>query len=164
MKFLIRDRVFGIGEDFWVEDENGRKVFLVDGKALRIRQTFELKTREGEVVAVIRKKLMSVHDAMVIERGGDKIATVHKKHFTLLRDHLKVDHEGGGEWTVRGDLLDKEYGIEGDEGQGPVALISRKWFRVRDTYAVDIVDGYDVPLVLAVAVCVDALTEDKHDD
>ncbi|MFC5181275.1 LURP-one-related/scramblase family protein [Actinomadura harenae] len=162
MKFLIRDRVFGIGEDFWVEDENGQKVFLVDGKALRIRQTFELKTREGEVVAVIRKKLMSVHDVMVIERGGDKVATVHKKHFTLFRDQLKVDHEGGGEWTVRGDLLDKEYGIEGEEG--PVALISRRWFRVRDTYAVDIVDGYDVPLAIAVAVCVDALTEDKHDD
>lgn len=162
MKFLIRDRVFGIGEDFWVEDENGEKAFLVDGKALRIRQTFELKTREGEVVAVIRKKLMTVHDTMVIERDGDKIATVHKKHFTLLRDQLKVDHEGGGEWTVSGDLLDKEYGIVGEEG--PVAVISRKWFRVRDTYAVDIVDGYDVPLALAVAVAVDALTEEKHDD
>ena len=61
---------------------------------------------------------------------------------------------------MHGNVLDKEYDIE--LGGERLARISRKWFRVRDTYAVDIEQpGADVPLLLSLAVCVDALT---HDD
>ena len=47
MRFLVRDRLLGIGDDYWIEDEHGRKAFLVDGKAMRLRDTFELKDRRG---------------------------------------------------------------------------------------------------------------------
>ena len=37
--------------------------------------------------------------------------------------------------------------------------MSKKWFRVRDTYGVGVEQAIDVPLVLAVTVAVDALTD-----
>jgi uncharacterized protein YxjI len=157
MKYLVRERIFGIGDDFWIEDEQGRRVFFVDGKVLRLHQTFELKTADGRILATSHKKAMTMRDTMVVERDGAGAATVRKKVISPFRDRFSVEFAEGHEWTVRGSILDKEYMIEDDRGQ-VIAEISRKWFRTRDTYAVA-VDPYtvDVPLVLSVAVCVDAL-------
>jgi len=38
-----------------------------------------------------------------------------------------------------------------------VATVSKKWFRVRETYGVQLAEGQDIPLVLAITVCVDAM-------
>ncbi|MFC3997741.1 LURP-one-related/scramblase family protein [Nocardiopsis sediminis] len=167
MKFLVRERLFDIGDDFWVEDEEGNRAFLVDGKALRLRTTFELKDTDGNELLVIRKKLLAVRDTMRIERDGETVATVRKRMFNPIKDKLIVELADGTEWEVTGDFFDKEY-VVGDE-EGPIAHISRKWFRIRDTYAVDINTfrndaGGDVPLVIGVAVCVDSLTEDDGED
>ncbi|MEV0404154.1 LURP-one-related family protein [Actinoallomurus sp. NPDC050550] len=159
MRFVLRERVFGIGEDFWVEDEAGERVFLVDGKALRLRQTFELKGPGGEVLAVIRKKMVAIRDTMVVERDGETVAKVHRKLFSPLRHKMLIELADGQEWTASGDLIEKNYEIEGDEGV--VAQTSRKWFRIRDTYGVE-VHHPDVPLVLAVAVAVDELAADER--
>ncbi|WP_314175909.1 LURP-one-related/scramblase family protein [Streptomyces winkii] len=160
MRYLVRERIFGIGDDYWIDDEYGEHAFLVDGKALRVRQTFQLKDAQGEVVAVIRRKMISLWETMEIERGGERLATVRKKRFTLLRNRFKARLADGGALSVHGNVLDKEYDIE--LGGGRLARISRKWFRVRDTYAVDIEQpGADVPLLLSLAVCVDALTGER---
>lgn len=160
MRYLVRERIFGIGDDYWIEDEHGQRAFLVDGKALRVRQTFQLKDVQGEVVAVIRRKMLSLWESMTVERGGEQLVTVRKKRFTPLRDRFRARLAGGAKLTVHGNVLDKEYDIE-VEGKRE-ARISRKWFRVRDTYAVDIeAPDADVPMLLSVAVCVDALTQQR---
>jgi uncharacterized protein YxjI len=161
VKFVMRERMFAVGEDYWIEDETGQRAFLVDGKALRLRQTFELKGPGGEVLAVIRKKMVSIRDTMVVERDGETVAKVHKKLFSPLRHKMLVELADGQEWTATGDLIEKNYQIEGDDGV--VAETSRKWFRIRDTYGIE-VDHPDVPLVLAVAVAVDELAEDTRRD
>ncbi|MFD6951117.1 hypothetical protein A6A08_13710 [Nocardiopsis sp. TSRI0078] len=166
MKFLVRERVFDIGDDYWVTDEEGGKVFLVDGKALRVRTTFELKDTEGNVLAVIRKKLFRVRDQMRVEREGGASATVRKRLVNPVRDKLTVEVEDAPDWEVTGDFLGKEYVISDEHGT--VAHVSRRWFRVRDTYAVDVNThrhdiGGDPALVIGVAVAVDALTDDEDD-
>jgi uncharacterized protein YxjI len=159
MKFLMRERMFSIGEDFWIEDESGQRVFLVDGKALRLRQTFELKGPEGETLAVIKKKIVSVRDTMIVERDGDTVAKVHKKLFSPLRHKMVIELADGQEWTATGDIIEKNYKIESEQGE--VAQTSRKWFRIRESYGIEI-DHPDIPLVIAVAVAVDELAEDDR--
>ena len=160
MKFMMRERMFSIGEDFWIEDDDGQRAFLVDGKALRLRQTFELKDPGGEVLTVIKKKIVSVRDTMLVERDGDVVAKVHKKLFSPLRHKMVIELADGQEWTASGDIIEKNYEIEGDDGV--VARTSRKWFRIRDTYGIE-VDHPDVPLVISVAVAVEELVEDDRD-
>src|SRR4051794_14840901 len=45
-RFQMREKVLSIGDDFWIEDEQGERAYKVDGKALRIRETFILEDRE----------------------------------------------------------------------------------------------------------------------
>ncbi|MFI5803450.1 LURP-one-related/scramblase family protein [Streptomyces sp. NPDC051561] len=162
MKYLVRDKLFAIGDDYWIEDENGRHAFLVDGKALRLRDTLELKDPSGRVLITLKSKMLSLRDAMTIERDGETLATVRKKRLSLIRNHYRVTLNEGTELDVSGRVLDREFSVEYDDEL--LAHISRKWFRVRDTYAVNVVrEDADAPLMIAVAVCVIRMAEGERD-
>jgi uncharacterized protein YxjI len=160
MKYVVREKMFAIGDDYWIEDERGQRAFYVDGKVMRLRDTLELQEPGGAVVAVIHKKLVSLRDTMLIEREGRTLVTVKKKRLSLLRDVYRAELASGEELEVRGDILDKEYDIE-YEGER-LARISRKWFSLRDAYAIDIErEDADAGMLIAIAVCVDRLVEHK---
>jgi uncharacterized protein YxjI len=59
---------------------------------------------------------------------------------------------------AKGNIVDHEYTIE--RGGDKVAEVSKRWFRVRDTYGIQVSPGQDDALVLAVAVCIDRMTHD----
>ncbi|MGW9347176.1 LURP-one-related/scramblase family protein [Nocardiopsis flavescens] len=167
MKFLVRERFFDIGDDFWVTTEDGTKAYHVDGKALRIRTTFHLEDPDGNVLTTIRRKLFKVRDQMRIERDGKTVATVRERLFDPLKEKLVVEIEDGPDWEVTGDFLGKEY-VVSDE-HGTIAHISRKYLRIRDTYGVDVNThrtdlGGDPVMALSVAVAVAALTDDDKDE
>jgi uncharacterized protein YxjI len=152
-RFQMREKVFAIGDDFWIENSDGDKVFKVDGKAARLRQTFILQDAQGTDLAKIQEKKLTIRDKMTIERGTFK-ATVRKR-LIGFRDHYIIEVEDGDDLKAHGNIVDHEYEIERD-GE-TVATVSKKWFRVRDTYGVEIVDGEDAALMLAITVCVDAM-------
>jgi uncharacterized protein YxjI len=154
-RYQMRQRLLSIGDDYWIEDDQGRRAFRVNGKALRARKTFVLEDPEGNEVAKIQERKLSVRDKMAIERGGASLATV-RKALVGIRDRFSIDVAGGEELHAKGNIVDHEYEIDRD-GQA-VATVSKRWFRVRDTYGVEIAPGEDAGLVLAIAVCVDALS------
>ncbi|MFF9149585.1 LURP-one-related/scramblase family protein [Streptomyces sp. NPDC014861] len=158
MKYLVRDKIFAIGDDYWIEDENGRHAFLVDGKALRLRDKLELKDPDGRVLVTLREKLFSLRDAMTLERDERPLATVRRKRLSLLRNHYRVALVDGTELDVSGRILDREFAVEYDGEL--LAHISRRWLSVRDTYGVDVVrEDADAALLIAVAVCVIRMAE-----
>ncbi|MCX4824474.1 LURP-one-related family protein [Streptomyces sp. NBC_01142] len=163
MKYLVHDKIFAIGDDYWIEDESGRQAFLVDGKALRMRDTLELKDPDGMVLITLREKMLSLRDAMKIERDGETLATIRRKRLSLLRNHYRVTLAEGTELDVSGKILDREFAVEYDGEL--LAHISRRWFRVRETYTVNVVrEDADPPLMIAVAVCVIRMAEKERDD
>ncbi|MBR8642698.1 LURP-one-related family protein [Streptomyces tuirus] len=163
MRFLVYDRLLGIGDDYWIEDERGTKVFLVDGKALRLRDTWELKDLQGHVLVDIHQKMLALRDTMVLQRAGEPLATIRRKRLSLLRNHYRVALADGNELDVSGKILDREFAVEYDGEL--LAVISRRWLTVRDTYGVDVVrEDADPALLIAVAVCVIHLAEKERED
>ena len=151
--FQMRQKMMAIGDDYWIEDDQGRKLFKVNGKAARLRETFILEDASGNELSKIQEKKLTVRDKMTIERGNTK-ATVRKRMLGI-RVHYIIDVEGGEDLKAHGNILDHEYEIERDGDT--VAKVSKKWFRVRDTYGVQLAEGQDVALILAITVCVDAM-------
>src|SRR5579875_2276401 len=160
-RYQVRERMFSIGDDFWVTDEMGNQVFLVDGKALRLRETFELKDASGMIVATVKKKLVALRDTMEIEHDGKIVATVRKAMVSPLHHRSVIDLADGSQLEAVGNLIDKEFEIQA-AGQ-PIARVSRAWFRVRDTYGVDVAPGENDALILAIAVCLDRIHHDEED-
>jgi len=163
MRYVIRERILSIGDDFWITDERGTRVFLVDGKALRLTETFELKDSSGAVIATIHKRLLSMRGTLEIEHDGAVIATVRRALISPLRHRSVIDLSDGSQLEAVGNILDKEFEIRGDAGT--VAWISRSWFSIRDTYGVDVAPGENDVLILAIAICLDQIhqEEQRHD-
>lgn len=151
--YQMREKLLAIGDDYWIEDNAGQRVFKVDGKALRFRDTFVLEDASGGELATIKEKKLAIRDTMTIDFGGRE-AKVHKRMLGI-RDRYVVDFDEGDDFTAKGDFVDHEYEIErnGDK----VAEISKKWFRIRETYGVAVKPGEDVALMLAITVCIDAM-------
>jgi uncharacterized protein YxjI len=158
MRYRMQEKLFAIGDDFWIENEAGERVFKVNGKVLRVRDTLVLESPSGEDLYSIQQKMLHIRGTMEIERGGRKIATVKKALVTPLRDRFSIDVEDGDDMEAKGNIVDHEYKIE--RGGDEIAEVSRRWFRVRDTYGVEIDPGQDAALILATVVCIDQMTQD----
>ena len=154
-KFKMREKLMSIGDDYWIEDESGNKAFKVDGKAMRVRDTWVLEDANGHEVATIREHKLG-RDKIKIDLGGRD--AVVKKALVGIRDRFHVEVGGGKDLKVHGNIVDHEYDIDRDGDK--IAEVSKKWFRLRDTYGVEIEHDVDTVLVLAITVAVDALSHD----
>lgn len=155
-RFRMRERIFAIGDDFWIEDAQGQRVFKVDGKAFRVRSTLFFEDRLGNKVYKIQEKMLRVRDSMTIYReNGEVAAKVHNALLTPLRDRWTIDIPGGESLKTQGNILNHEYRIT--RGRQPVASVSKRWFRIRNTYGVEVQEGEDALLVLAITVVIDLM-------
>jgi uncharacterized protein YxjI len=156
-RYQMRQKLVSFGDDYWIENNNGDRVFHVDGKVLRARKTLDIEDASGVKLARLQTRVLHIRDTMAIDGpDGDEMAKVHKAIISPLRERWKVDVADGNDLDVQGNILDHEYDIEAD-GQ-KVAEISKKWFRIRDTYGVQIAPEADTLLVLAVAVALDIMS------
>jgi uncharacterized protein YxjI len=162
MRYLVRERLFDIKDDFWVTDERGQGVFYVNAKFLSLHHTLVLEDASGRKLASIKHRLLTFTDAIDIEHDGVKIATVHRAVFSPLhhRAHIEV-HDGGGRLEAVGNIIDKDFEIR--DGHQVAARISRKWFRIRDTYGVEVADGQNDAFMIAVAVCLDRIHQEEEE-
>jgi uncharacterized protein YxjI len=153
----MREKLFAIGDDYWIETEDGQRAFKVNGKAARLRSTFILESPSGDELFKIQEKKLHIRDTMEIERDGDTVATVKKALITPLRDRFAIELEEGGELSAKGNIVDHEYEIERDGDT--VATVSKRWFRVRETYGIEIAPGENDAMILAATVCIDEMAD-----
>ncbi|RPJ43936.1 MAG: hypothetical protein EHM21_10810 [Chloroflexi bacterium] len=152
----MRQKMVSIGDDFWIENEQGQKTYKIDGKALRVRQTLVFEDAQGHELCKIQERMLRVKDTMEIEGpNGEKLASVKKALITPVRERWVVKVQNGPDLDVQGNILDHEYSI--GEGRDKIAEVSKKWFRLRDSYGVSIDPGQNDVLILAVAVCIDEM-------
>ncbi len=78
--------------------------------------------------------------------------------FTPLRERFDVETTSGIKYDVQGKITDHNYTFERDGNK--VAEVSKKWFRVRDSYGVQVQAGEDTALILAATVAIDQMTHD----
>jgi uncharacterized protein YxjI len=155
-RYQMVQNIVTIGDDFWIENARGEKVYKVDGKALRVRQTLLFEDRAGRELCKIQERMLRVKDSMEIEdANGRPVAMVKKALITPIRERWTVNLRGGPDLEIQGNILDHEYRIE--HGRDRVAEVSKKWFRLRDSYGVEIDPGQDDILILAATVAVDMM-------
>ena len=157
-RYKMRQKLVSIGDDFWIENEGGQKAFMVDGKALRVRQTLKFENPNGQLLCQILERMLRVKDSMEVEDAhGNQVAMVKKALISPIRDRFTVKIKNGHDLEVTGNILDHEYSI--GEGRDKVAEVSNKWFRLRDTYGVEIEPRQDDIVILAVTVCIDQMAQ-----
>ena len=153
MRYLMKQKFWSWGDDFRIQDADGRDVFFVDGRAFSWGDKLSFQDMQRRELAFIRQRLLAWGPTYEIESQGRLVAVVKKKFFTLLRCRFTVDVPGPDDLEAQGSFLDHEYNFTRHDQQ--VAQVSKRWFALTDTYGVDIAEGEDDLLILATAVVID---------
>jgi uncharacterized protein YxjI len=155
-RYKMRQRMISIGDDYEIENDQGDHVFKLDGKALRIRKTILFKDMDGRELCKIQERMLHLRDSMEIEGpDGNRVAIVKKAMITPLRERWIAKMEDGPDLHVQGNIVDHEYTIERDGTK--TAEVSKRWFRARDTYGVEVAPGENDVLFLAITAVIDTM-------
>ena len=153
MRYVMKEKLFALGDDFTIQNEHGQDVYFVDGKALSFGDQLSFQDMRGNELAFIKEKVFAWGKTFEIHRSGVVAAVVKKELFTFFKCRFTVDVPGPDDLEANGDFLDHEYTFS--RGDRTVASVSKQWFNWTDTYGVDVADGEDPVLILASAVVVD---------
>ena len=154
----MRQGLVTIGDDFWIE-KGGVRAFKVDGKAVRVRETLIFEDPMGRELCKIQERVARVKDSMEIEDPqGRRIAMIKMALITPIRERWSLHIENGPDMEIQGNLLDHEYSFE--LGGRKVAEVSKRWFRIADSYGVEIDAGQNDILILAATVAVDMMAHE----
>ncbi|HCU93051.1 MAG TPA: hypothetical protein DHU96_10080 [Actinobacteria bacterium] len=158
--YVIRERMFRLGEDSDVTDEAGQPVLHVDGKVLSLHHRLILRDPGGREAGQVNRKLAALRPTYQISIDGKDVAEVRKHLFTPFGERFTIDVHGAGGMEIDGDLLSHEFTI-GRHGQ-TVATISKRWLSMTTSYAVDVAPGEDGVLILASVLALDLAIDAEH--
>ncbi|MCA2979125.1 MAG: LURP-one-related family protein [Myxococcaceae bacterium] len=140
MRSLAKQRLFCLGDDFVIKDDQGAERFSVDGKAFTLlREKPAFLDAQKREVALIREKLVALTPSYEIVRDGKVAAVVKKDFINVSRLGFTDDVPGPDDLEASGSLLEHEYTFR--RGGRVVAEVSRRWFSYTDTSGVDVAQG-----------------------
>jgi uncharacterized protein YxjI len=159
--YVIRERLFRLGEDSDITDEAGQPVLHVDGKVLSLGGRLILRDPAGRETGQVHRKLAALRPTYEITIDGKDVAEVRRHLLTPFGERFTLDVDGVGGMEIKGDLLSHEFTIDRDGHT--VAAISKRWLTATASYAVDIAPGGDDLLILASVLALDRAIDAEHD-
>ena len=155
-RYQMRQRMISIGDDYTIENDRGERVYRLDGKALRIRKTIRFEDMDGRELYKIQERMLHIRDSMEIEApDGHRAALVQKAMIAPFRERWEIKTDDGPDMKIQGNIVDHEYTIERDGHK--VAEVSKRWFRIRDSYGVEVAPDENDILILAVTAVIDTM-------
>src|SRR5499425_1331409 len=158
--YVIRERLFRLGEDSDITDEAGQPVLHVDGKVLSLHNRLILRDPAGRETEQVHRKLAALRPTYQLTLDEKDVAEVRKHLFAPFGEQFTIGVYGAGDMEIDGDLLSHEFTIQQD-GQ-TVATISKRWLTMTASYAVEVAPGEDDVLILASVLALDLAIDAEH--
>ena len=159
MRYLIRQKIFSLGDTFTIKDESGNDLFMVRQQLLSFGKKLRIFDLAGNELCYIEQQLFRFMPEYDIYVGGSLAVNV-KKRFALFRNDFDINSDSGN-YTIEGDFWAHEFAIYNNGAL--IANISKQFFSFTDTYGVDIDDRYDQITTLALAIVIDMVCHDHKD-
>jgi len=156
-RYLMRQRMFALGQDFNINNAEGQAVFKIDGKVRMIKESLKFRDVQGNLLYKLDERVIRIRESFdILKPDGSLAAKVHNAIIDPLRERFTIEIPGGQNMTTMGKVIWAQYDILRD-GQ-PVAKISKQFSWIgRDQYVVDIRQGEDDCLILAITVVIDMM-------
>ena len=161
MRFEVTRRSFPLGNDFIIRNDTGAECYFVDGRAVSLRHKLLFLDMDGDLLAVIRHRLVSWGTTWLVIRKGNERARIRKNVFPVHRHRFDVTTTGALHMVVRGDFHGREFVLRRFENQHQLARVSSHWGEKRAAYSVEMSDEADPVLILSTCVAIDLTLHDE---
>lgn len=158
MRYMLKENLWAVGDDYVIADEAGTAVFQVDGRAFSWGDKLFFRDADGNELAYIEQTLMSMLPTYEIYRKGVPFAKVVKE-FSWVKEEFVLDVPGPNDYTISGSFWQHEFVFQ--RGGAKVATVSRQFWSLADTYGIDIIDGEDDVAILSTAVVIDLICREE---
>ena len=148
MKLIFKQKFLSWFDSYDIYDELGNVYFKVKGQ-LSIGHQFKIYDANNNEIGKIQQKIFTILPKYEIYVNNNKLGEI-KKEISLLVPKFTLNF---GDYNVKGDFLEWEYTI--NKGSQKIASISKKLFKLVDTYEIDVIDEYAL-IALMIVIAIDS--------
>jgi len=165
MRYIIKEKVWSLGDTFNIFGEHETPVFQVKGKAISWGNKLFFQDMDGNELAYIAQKF-GFKPKYGIERDGEIFAEMVQE-FRWFKKEFTLDIPGPNNYSIIGEFW--KHNFDFIRFDRVVAHVSKKAFSWADSYTVDIDDDEDDISILCACIVIDKIFDASdsssiHDD
>ena len=157
MNLYIKQHIFTWGDKFSIYDEAGVEKYYVEGEIFSLGKKLHIYDTNHRELAMVQQRLLTFLPKFSVMVDGEEVAEIVKE-LTLFKPSYKVKGPG---WSVDGDIWDHDYKIR--KGLNAIVDVSKAWLSWGDTYKIDIDEGINPVMALAVVLAIDCVLDAEND-
>lgn len=159
MTLYIKQKVFSWADRFTVKDVDGTDRYSVEGEVFTFGKKLHVYDNSEREVIFIKERLTFFTPTFEIYIDGNLVGEV-KREFTFFHPRYTVTLTDGRSIGVEGDFWDHDYSVT--EGTGTLMTVSKEFFTWGDSYALNVYNGEDEKLGLAIVLTIDCVLAQQN--
>jgi uncharacterized protein YxjI len=156
-QFIVEQKIMAMRDTFGIKDRNGNLLAYVKKKIVSLGPNFWFESPDGARLGEVKGKILAVRPTFEIyDTQGQLLAVVKKKVLKFLGSEWWLENASGQEVArIKGNITEHDFTIQSPVGTA-LAQIHKKWVSVRDSYGVEILSSdLDPYTILAYAIAMD---------
>jgi uncharacterized protein YxjI len=154
MRYVLKQKLVSLGNNFMIRNGNGRDAFRVTGSLLGIGEKLSFQDVAGKELAYIEQRVVRRSNSYQVRREGRYLADVKRDDPSFFQHRFRIEVRESADLDATADFLDRKYVIR--RAGSEIMTMSKRWFRPSETYAIEIDDREADPvLLLAIAVVIE---------
>jgi uncharacterized protein YxjI len=150
MNYRIKQKLFPLRDDFFIQDGAGRDAFRIEDQTSGLLYHLSFQDLSGKEIASIDQQYL-IGSTYEIHKAGQRWAVVGKD-FALLHQKFTVRVAGQDDIRAKGNFGDSEYDFT--RGERVIAHVKKQSGLVLDSYTIWVGPQQDDVLILATAVVI----------
>ncbi|MCR5450197.1 MAG: LURP-one-related family protein [Solobacterium sp.] len=138
------------------EEDNLR--YYTKSSIITITGKTDIMDAEGNVVAHLEKKPISLHETHYVTMADGTHFTLSNELFHIVDDITRIDELG---WQLRGNFIGLTFNLL-DENSEPIATVRKQMVSIHDKYCIDIYQPELEPEVVAIVIQLEKMLEDRR--
>lgn len=155
-RYRMSADMVALGHDFPVLNDVGEHVYRFSGRAITNHDTIQIEDMRGRMLySCPAHDVRKTNRIVILDSTEIATGSVVRQPSSPLLDRFALEVRNGPSLTIDGSISTHEFRIIGPSGM--VAEISKRWFRARGSYGVEVTTPGDDALLLTAVVVLDQM-------
>lgn len=151
-EYIIEQKIVAMRDTFGIKDRNGNLLAYVKRKIVSLGPQFWFESPDGTRLGEMHGKVLTVRPTFEIYDPQGLVAVVKKKVLKLLGSEWWLEDNSGREIArIKGNITEHDFAIQSPSGS-QLAQVHKKWVSVRDSYGIEILAQDVAPYVIVAYV------------
>ena len=141
-----------------ITDELGNVKYYTKSSFIQIKGKTEIMDAQGNVIAYLEKKPISLHEIHYITMADGRKFTLSNELFHIVEDITNIEGLG---WQIRGNVLGLSFNLV-DQNEQPVATVGKKMLSIHSRFSIDVYQPAYEDVIVAVVIQLEKMIEARE--